>query len=433
MAHEGGQQNAAHPRHPRAGGRDRRLSSRMQMVLVVVLALAGVSLMGYPLVSAMVNQRYADEMISAAEVDVANLDEVAKQEMLEAARAYNESLTKSKVVMTDPFDADAARQATETYEQTLNVNGQGMMATLDIPAINVHLPVMHSVSSEVLARAVGHLPETSLPVGGMNTHAVLSAHTGMLSATLFTNLEELRAGDVFRLRVLDEELWYKVSEIEVVEPSDISSLKIDPGRDQVTLVTCTPYGVNSHRLLVHGDRTDAPPEGLGVAGGRALPWWLLVLLAALAILVVVGAVVRSRRRRTRVAAARKRLQAHAAAVGLSSDGRLGDGTMGNPGVNTAGGIAGSDARMNPAVCSEGTGNTIRSTACPPGEAAISDAGFAPIAPGEDIVSGVSSALTTSGASEAIVTDASTSALGDAGVPIKSVPTSATTPETETRS
>jgi len=158
--------------------------------------------------------------------------------------------------LTDPFEANADQTSSGAYHSILNIRGDGMMGYIRIPAISVKLPIYHGTGEDILEKGVGHLEQTSFPIGGESTHTVLSAHTGSPAAELFTNLDKLEKGDLFYLEVLGETLAYRVDQIKVVEPTDIDSLMIESSKDYATLVTCTPYGINSHRLLVRGERTE---------------------------------------------------------------------------------------------------------------------------------------------------------------------------------
>lgn len=181
--------------------------------------------------------------------------------MLEKAREYNEKLASSHVVLTDPFSGETNGGISEKeYYQLLNLDNTGVMCSLEIPSIDVDLPVYHGTSNSVLEKGVGHLEGTSLPVGGKDTHAVFTGHTGLNKAKLFTDLTELQKGDQFYIRVLDKILAYEVCRIDVVLPEDTSKLSVVDGQDLVTLVTCTPYGQNTHRLLVRGKRTKYSPK-----------------------------------------------------------------------------------------------------------------------------------------------------------------------------
>lgn len=180
-------------------------------------------------------------------------DEITEQ-LKEEAREYNQKLREGTVVLTDPFDPEALQYVTDDYENMLNPDGSGLMGYLEIPSIKVYLPVYHGTSEGILQSGIGHLGNTSLPIGGESTHAVLSGHTGLPNARLLTDLDKLQEGDQFYLHVLDEILAYEVDQIKVVEPDNISDIFIEDGKDYMTLVTCTPYGINSHRLLVRGTR-----------------------------------------------------------------------------------------------------------------------------------------------------------------------------------
>lgn len=236
------------------------MKRKLILVCSVLVLVLGVSIMLYPTVSSLINARHQSQVISQyiEEVDALTEEEIAA--LMAAADQYNERLRTSSIVLTDPFDEEAKQVVSADYGDTLNVDGTGLMAYIDIPAIGVHLPIYHGTGQSVLSRAVGHLEGTSLPVGGEGTHSVLSAHTGLANARLFTDLDELEEGDTFTITVLDEVLTYQVYDIDVVEPHETSSLTIREGEDLCTLVTCTPYGVNSHRLLVHGTRIPTPEE-----------------------------------------------------------------------------------------------------------------------------------------------------------------------------
>ena len=180
-------------------------------------------------------------------------------EELQKARAYNEALLPS--ILPDSFAvAEAAGEPDAVYMSCLNLAGDGMMGVIEIPKIHVNIPIYHTTEETVLEKAAGHLEGSSLPVGGENTHAVIAAHRGLPSAALFTDLDQITEGDHFLLHVLDETLCYEVDQISVVEPDDTTPLMVEPGKDLVTLLTCTPYGVNTQRLLVRGHRVDVQPE-----------------------------------------------------------------------------------------------------------------------------------------------------------------------------
>ena len=222
--------------------------------LLVLLLLAGLSLLLYPAVSDYWNSLHQTRAIAGYAEGVAALDGTRYEELWQAARDYNDALARHE---TD-FAPDGERLA--DYASQLDASGNGVMGYIEIPSIQVSLPIYHGTDEAVLQVAAGHLEWSSLPVGGESTHCVLSGHRGLPSAKLFTNLDRLAVGDVFLLRVLDEVLTYEVDQILIVEPSETDALRIVGGMDYCTLVTCTPYGVNTHRLLVRGHRIENAVE-----------------------------------------------------------------------------------------------------------------------------------------------------------------------------
>lgn len=226
------------------------MKCRKSTLLLIVIFLIGLSLLLYPTVSDYWNSFRQSRAIASYAEAVAELDDQDYQRLWDEAQAYNRTL---------PGNAHRFRptaEETAVYEKLLDVSGNGVMGYIEIPSINVSLPIYHGVEDTVLQIAVGHIEGSSLPVGGPDTHCVVSGHRGLPSAKLFTNLDKLETGDVFVLRVLDEVLTYEVDQIHIVEPDDTERLVIEPGKDLCTLVTCTPYGINSHRLLVRGARTE---------------------------------------------------------------------------------------------------------------------------------------------------------------------------------
>lgn len=242
--------------------RNNRIKKVPTLFLAFLLLVAGIGLILYPSVSNRYNQYLQDSLIMEQDHSVAVTSPEVLAAEQEACILYNSGLL-GNVVLTDPFDAEAIKDNAEEYQERLNLNGDGIMGSIEIPMIGVRLAIYHGTDSGILEQGVGHLENTSLPVGGEGTHAVLSAHTAYAKATLFNDLIKLKEGDLFFLKVLNETLAYRVDQIEVVVPEDTSLLHIDGTEDYVTLVTCTPYGINSHRLLVRGVRTDyveAPEE-----------------------------------------------------------------------------------------------------------------------------------------------------------------------------
>lgn len=219
-------------------------------VFLVLILLAGLSLLLYPTFSDWWNSYHQTKAIASYAADVANLSNEDYEKIWKAATEYNASLSERN------SDYTLTEEQKRQYEQLLNVSGDGIMGYIEIPSINCSLPIYHGTQESVLQIAVGHIEWSSLPVGGASSHCVVSGHRGLPSAKLFTNLDELSKGDTFMLRVLDEVLTYEVDQILIVEPQETGALQIEEGKDYCTLVTCTPYGINTHRLLVRGHRID---------------------------------------------------------------------------------------------------------------------------------------------------------------------------------
>lgn len=258
-------------------------------VFLVLLLLAGVSLLLYPSLSDYWNSMHQTRAIASYAETVSQLDTAQYDEMWKAAQDYNRSLAQRETAFALTDEQKAA------YESLLDVSGRGVMGYIEIPEIDCSLPIYHGTEESVLQVAVGHLEWSNLPVGGEGTHCVLSGHRGLPSAKLFTNLDKLAVGDTFLLRVLDEVLTYEVDQTLIVEPEQVDALGIVPGEDYCTLVTCTPYGINTHRLLVRGHRAENTPEAarmhvtadaaqfdpLLVAPVLAIPVLLLLLMILL--------------------------------------------------------------------------------------------------------------------------------------------------------
>lgn len=275
-----------------------RAREGVRRALMTACLLAGIALLLYPVVGTYLNERSFNDAVSHYEEAVRTLPDDERERMLAEARAYNDSLRGDPV--RDPFVPNSGYAVPGNYDDVLDVDGAGLMGTVSIPSIGLALPVYHGTSDDVLAHGVGHIPQTSLPVGGAGTHAVLTGHTGLPTARLFTDLERLKEGDVFVIEVLGERRAYAVDDVRVVEPDDVSSIRVDGEREYVTLLTCTPYGVNSHRLLVRGAPCELPDDEV-LAPAAPVPWPLvgaLAAAAALAAVLAVRAVCRRRRART---------------------------------------------------------------------------------------------------------------------------------------
>lgn len=222
-------------------------------LLAAACGIAALGLMLYPLVGELLSERYHSDVETTYTAAIADVDDAELTAQRQAAEQYNAMLSGTAAITEGGASAPPL-----PYAEQLTVGG--VMAYVDIPKINVYLPVQHGTDAETLERAVGHVVGTSLPVGGSSTHAVLSAHSGMASSKLFSDIDQLTAGDTFYIHVLGEVLAYKVDAINTVLPTDTSLLQIENGKDYVTLVTCTPFGVNTHRLLVRGHRIPYTPE-----------------------------------------------------------------------------------------------------------------------------------------------------------------------------
>lgn len=229
------------------------MNRKKTIILASVLLIVSLTLTLYPLISNYVNQKYASEIHTAYLAVIQQADDSALRERWDNAAAYNKAIIPG-TAEADTYSRDALLAASQDYDTQLNIAGNGIMGYLEIPDISVNLPIYHGTGSDSLDRGVGHLLGSSLPVGGDSTHTILTGHSGMATQKMFTDLEQLALGDVFYLRVLDETLAYQVTEINTVLPHDTSLLGIVSGEDLCTLVTCTPYGVNTHRLLVRGSR-----------------------------------------------------------------------------------------------------------------------------------------------------------------------------------
>lgn len=261
----------------------RWLRTHVPEVLLSCALLVGIGMMLYPSVSDWWNSMHQSRAIATYQQAVSDNSADANQRMWDEAVAYNQSLPRDggRFTLTDE---ERAR-----YERTLDVTGTGIMGYVEIPKISVSLPVYHGTDDTVLQIAVGHIPGSSLPVGGEGTHCVVSGHRGLPSARLFTDIDQLREGDVFMLHVLGKTLTYQVDQIRVVLPDELDDLAIDDGLDLCTLVTCTPYGVNTHRLLVRGHRV--PNQVAAIADGDAVQVSPALVALALTALVLVAALV----------------------------------------------------------------------------------------------------------------------------------------------
>lgn len=266
-------------------------------IFIILIFLAGFGFISYPTVSNLWNQAHQSRAIATYSEEVEKLDDSENKAMLKAARKYNRSLLKK----SDHWKL--SKKDKKKYESLLDVSGTGIMGYIEIPKIDCSLPIYHGTDEGALQIAIGHLEGSSLPVGGKSTHCVLSGHRGLPSARLFTDLDQMEEGDIFILNILGRRLAYKVDQIKVVLPEEMSDLEVIEGQDLCTLVTCTPYGINTHRLLVRGHRTKYVEEKVEAQKVQAKKVDIRLVAAGAAgvlllfIIVIVVVVKRRRRRR----------------------------------------------------------------------------------------------------------------------------------------
>lgn len=270
------------------------MKQKILTILAILVFLAGISLLAYPVVSNLLYEKEQEELMEHYDSiagEKITADEQAEE--LQECSYYNRRLLQGGVLLTDPFDTSQLDPSAMPYAGLLNTDGEGGMAYLRIPAIDVELMIYHGTEEEVLQKGVGHLQGSSLPVGGTGTHCVLSAHTGLNDKKLFTDLDQLKKGDIFYIHVLGKVLAYQVDQIRVVLPEETEDLKINAQEDYVTLVTCTPYGINTHRLLVRGTRVHYDEEQEKADGplrtGNWLKQYQLAAFAGISIVLAAAA------------------------------------------------------------------------------------------------------------------------------------------------
>lgn len=272
------------------------------LVLLIIL-LIGVGILCYPTFADWWNSFHQSRAIAGYADEVSKIDDATYKKMLQDAHAYNKTLLKKgdgRFNMTD--------EEREVYNSLLDVSGTGIMGYVEIPKINVSLPIYHGTDETILQIAVGHIEGSSLPVGGEGSHCVISGHRGLPSAKLFTDLDQLQEGDIVQITVLDETLTYEIDQIRIVLPNELEELRIDPKKDYLTLVTCTPYGINSHRMLVRGHRIDNPDAGEVRVTSDATqiePLHVLpVIIGIIAVLLMISMMVSSHQKRRNIRAYR---------------------------------------------------------------------------------------------------------------------------------
>ena len=245
------------------------MSKRKNTIIIIcfiLVILLGAGAAAYPLIASINNEHTQSLVQTEYEKKIQQLDTSEIDAALEAAREYNKTISTVQIE-----DIEKIKESLPPYEDLLNLANNGIMGYIEIPAINIDLPIYHGTTGAAMEKGAGHMEGTSLPVGGIGTHAVISAHSGMASAKLFTDLDKLKLGDMFFITVCNQKLAYEVDNIAVVEPTDIDLIRIDTQQDYVTLLTCTPYGVNTHRLLVRGHRVEMAEEAIAEVEEKAKP------------------------------------------------------------------------------------------------------------------------------------------------------------------
>ena len=254
-------------------------------IFLVLIFLVGLGIFIYPSLSDYLARRNVVTGANNYEKQVADLSKAEIEQMWKDAETYNDSLNGDPV--PDPFVPGSGRILPENYLRVLDT-GDGVMGYVDIPKIEVYLPINHGTFDEVLTKGAGHIEQTTLPIGGVGNLSVITAHTGYVGAEMFNRLTEIVYGDTFMIRILDKVFTYEVNDIRVIEPEDLESLFPVAGKDYVTLITCTPYGVNSHRLLVRGERIPNAPEAIVRRAVVPFPWKLIIMAgAAIAIFIFI--------------------------------------------------------------------------------------------------------------------------------------------------
>lgn len=264
------------------------------MIIACISLVIGAGMLAYPTIADAVNSFTQSRAIAGYTQAVEGMDSDTSKAALDEARAYNAGLIGN----ANRFSPTEEEQ--DKYSSLLDITGTGVMGYIEIPAIDVRMPIYHGTSDAVLQVGIGHMVGSSLPVGGESTHSVLSGHSGLVSARILTDLEKVEMGDTFTIHVLDEILTYRVDQIKTVLPEEVDDLEIVQGEDHVTIVTCTPYGVNSHRLLVRGERIptpETPEETAPISENQAfdMAWMLIAILALAAVIAVIVVATKKKR------------------------------------------------------------------------------------------------------------------------------------------
>lgn len=276
------------------------MKSKILGILITLLFVAGYATLNYPVLGTLYNQIREGKVIDSYDHAVHTMNKEKLQKYLEDAQKYNGMLARENLQLSDAFSQEE-KKSDSAYNHVLDMEESGVMGALEIPKISLYLPIYHGTSQKVLEKGIGHLEGTSIPVGGKNTHAVLTGHRGLPSAELFSNLDQLEKNDEFYIHILEKTLAYKVFNVETVKPEEMEHLTIAKGQDRVTLVTCTPYGINTHRLLVHARRVPYKTESTNSQKNTLWRWLLkqrtFLISTGVLVLLIIYSLVRSRQRR----------------------------------------------------------------------------------------------------------------------------------------
>lgn len=264
-------------------------------ILVALILITGIGFLAYPTISDLLNELHSSKAIASYVERSKDMSKEEKERLLTEAKEYNQSL----VHRNNRYSL--SKDELSRYEQIMDVTDTGIMGYIEIPKINVYMPIYHNVDEGTLQIAVGHIPGSSVPVGGESTHSLLSGHTGLPSAKLFTNIDQLKVGDKFFIHVFDEVLAYRVDQINTVLPDEVEKLDIEEGKDYVTLITCTPYGVNSHRLLIRGERTqyNKPTKNIEEVINHTWLKFVAIIAAGVGLILIIILVYLIKRRKRR--------------------------------------------------------------------------------------------------------------------------------------
>lgn len=270
----------------------KNLKKKLSFIVIALIFLLGLGIMLYPAISNQIAKKNQMKTIQVMEDKIEQMDAEECEAMRSRAEEYNQALSGDNI--EDPFILGSGIVISDDYDEIMDL-GDGIMAELIIPKIDVELPIYHGTDDEILSKGVGHLKQTAFPIGGEGTHCVISGHTGLPSAKLLTDLDELEIGDYFYIKVLNETLAYKVDDIHSVEPNDTSDLKPVAGKDYITIITCTPYGQNTHRLLVRGERVEYTPQEeedgtytiTNIINLQAISWWVIAAVIGGVVLIIV--------------------------------------------------------------------------------------------------------------------------------------------------